>query len=420
MKKLYVLILAFIALSFLVPETAHAIPAFARKYGFTCTMCHTAFPKLNDFGQRFRDNGYQIPGQEGYEKNVFEIPPPISMRTPVGLSVYNSKQGTTSGFNVYGLDLLAAGVLHKNISFLLIYTPRIDVPAATYTGPGPNGTNPSQLGSMESANIVFSNIVQNALNLRIGRFEPAYQVFSSHRSFYIMEPYEVYTFTTPANSYLFSDNQMGVEATGHFKSGFKYGLGVVNGNGGNPDNSNYKDVYLNLVQIIGKGDGQSAGQRIGVFGYYGWQPTVLPGSVVAPTGETNGSGNKPFYKLGGDVSLNWSTLNLEVLVMGGNDDKALNTLDPTKDYRYSGGFVELDWAALMNNRLIASVLYNWVTPPSYDNGRSINAYSALVRYYLGDWTAFNVALHGEYTYREIGTTNPTKDNLFTVLVDFDF
>lgn len=418
MKRIYVFILILSAITFFMPDRAHALPAFARKYGFTCTMCHTAYPKLNDFGQRFRDNGYQIPGQEGYEKNVFEIAPPLSLRTTTGLTIYDSKQGTTSGFNIYGLDLLAAGVLHKNISFLLIYTPRIDEPAADYTGP--QGTNPSQLGSMESANIVFSNIIHDALNLRIGRFEPAYQAISSHRSFYIMEPYEVYTFTTPSNSFVFADNQMGVEAAGHFRSGFKYAVGVVNGNGGNPDNNTYKDVYANLFQVIGKGDGQSAGQRIGVFGYYGWQPTVLPGPVAAPTGETNGGGSKPFYRLGADLSLNWSTLNLEVLYMAGVDDKALNTLDPAKDYVYSGGFAELDWALLTNNGLIASIIYNWVIPPVYDNARTVNAYSVLMRYYLGDWTAYNIALHGEYTYRETGKNNPQRENLFTALVDFAF
>ncbi len=419
MKRLYVLILLASVLSFFMPANAHAIPAFARKYGFTCTMCHTAYPKLNDFGQRFRDNGYQIPGKEGLEKNVFEIAPPLSLRTTTGLSIYDTKQGTTSGFNIYGLDLLSAGVLHKNISFLLVYTPRIDEPAADYTGPN-GGNNPSQLGTMESANVVFSNLVQDALNIRIGRFEPAYQAFSSHRSFYIMEPYEVYTFTSPSNSFVFADNQIGVEASGHFRSGFKYALGVVNGSGGNPDNNTYKDVYVNLFQTIGKGDGQSAGQRIGVFGYYGWQSTVLPGSIVAPTGETNGSGNKPMYRVGGDLSLNWSTVNLEVLFMEGVDNKALNIIDPAKDYIYSGGFAELDWATLANNRLIASLLYNFVLPPSYDDARTIQAYSALVRYYLGNWTAFNIALHGEYTYRETGKSDPLRENIFTALVDFAF
>jgi len=36
-----------------VHKTA-AIPAFARKYGLACSACHTAWPELNAFGQRFR------------------------------------------------------------------------------------------------------------------------------------------------------------------------------------------------------------------------------------------------------------------------------------------------------------------------------------------------------------------------------
>ncbi len=33
------------------------IPAFARKYGLRCSACHTVWPELNAFGQRFKDNG---------------------------------------------------------------------------------------------------------------------------------------------------------------------------------------------------------------------------------------------------------------------------------------------------------------------------------------------------------------------------
>ena len=32
----------------------------------------------------------------------------------------------------------------------------------------------------------------------------------------------------------------------------------------------------------------------------------------------------------------------------------------------------------------------------------------------------NVALHGEYTHRAAGGASRLKDNLFTVLLDFDF
>ena len=40
--------------------SVRAIPAFARKYGLPCSACHTAWPELNNFGQVFRDNGYQL------------------------------------------------------------------------------------------------------------------------------------------------------------------------------------------------------------------------------------------------------------------------------------------------------------------------------------------------------------------------
>ncbi len=404
----------------LLPAETMAIPAFARKYGFNCNMCHTAYTKLNDFGQRFRDNGYQIPGQEGSEKTVFETPPPIALRTTTGLSVYSVTNGTTASFNIFGFDFLGAGVLHKNISFLLIYTPRIDEPAANYTGPANGGTNPAQLATLESVNLVFSNLMQDVLNLRIGRFEPAYHQFSSKRLYNIFEPYEIYTFTTPATGFVFDDNQIGVEATGHFRTGFKYGLGVVNGSGANPDVNTAKDFYLSVLQTFGNGEGQSAGQRVGAFGYYGWQPLTVPGNVVAPTGETKGTGNKPFYRIGLDGSFNYENLNLGVLFLKGSDDKQLNTLDPTQNYDYTGGFAELNWAGLMNNRLVASLMYNWVRPPSFDAQRAINAYSLLLRYYLGDWSAVNIAIHAEYTFRRTGKDNPVDENLFALILDFDF
>jgi hypothetical protein len=419
MKKVCLLLLALLVLSVVMPANSQAIPAFARKHGFNCNMCHTAYAKLNDFGQRFRDDGYQIPGQEGKEKNVFDTPPPIAIRTSTGLSGYDSENTSTAGFDMFGLDLLAAGVMHKNISFLFIYTPRIDEPAADYTG-SQGGTNPAQLGAFESGSIVFSNVIQNALNVRVGRFEPAYRAISSKRSFYLTEPYEVYLFSTPGNSFVFDDNQIGVEATGRCKCGCKYALGVVNGTGASPDNNRAKDVYLSASHTFGPGDGQSAGQRIGAFGYYGEQPRNASPTTSSPTGEAGASGNEPFYRFGGHASLNWRTLNLQALYMKGVDDKAFNSLRATKDYEFDGGLAELDYAGLINNRLIASLLYNWVCTPSYDRDREVKAYSGLVRYYLGDWTAANVALHAEFTHRETKETNPLKENIYALVVDFAF
>ncbi len=419
MKKTLTTLFGVLFALLVLGQAALAIPAFARKHGFNCNMCHVAFPKLNDWGQRFRDNGYQIPGQQGLEKTVFEDGIPIALRTTAGYSLYGTGGQTAGGFHLYGLDLLGGGVLHKNISFFFVYTPRIDEPAADWTGPGA-GNNPAQLGALESANVVFSNIIRDKLNLRVGRFEPAFQLLSSKRLYYILQPFEIYNFAGTLSSYDFSANQIGLEATGRFQPGLKYALGYISGTGANPDNNKWNDLYFAFSKTFGKGEGQSAGQRVGVFGYLGWQPTSYAGSVVSPVGDIGGHANKTFTRVGGDVSLNWSTFNLQGMAFWGVDNRAFNPVDETRNYDFWGGVAELDWAGLANNRLVASVMFNWVRPPSYNLVGKVDAYSALARYYLGSWSAVNVALHAEYTHRVSRAGGPLKEDLFSLLLDFDF
>src|SRR5438105_15531655 len=59
MRALQVVIAATIIVA---ASPARAVPAFARKYGTSCTTCHTIFPKLTPFGEAFRRNGYRFPG----------------------------------------------------------------------------------------------------------------------------------------------------------------------------------------------------------------------------------------------------------------------------------------------------------------------------------------------------------------------
>ncbi len=114
------------------------------------------------------------------------------------------------------------------------------------------------------------------------------------------------------------------------------------------------------------------------------------------------------------------SVNLLAMIMNGRDDQALNTIQPGNKYNFSGGFVGLDWAALMNNRLVTSLLYNWIQPPDYDKERKTNIYSLMVRYYLGNWSAVNVALHLEYLHRTIGDLEKEEDNSLAILLDFAF
>src|SRR5574340_689139 len=107
---------------------AQAIPAFARKYNFACNVCHVpGFPKLNDFGNLFRDQGYQLgtdndlPTFEGITMGFW----PVSFRTTAGYELARQKVngGTadTGGVWSAALDVLSFGTLHRNISFGIVF-----------------------------------------------------------------------------------------------------------------------------------------------------------------------------------------------------------------------------------------------------------------------------------------------------------
>src|SRR5580658_10581857 len=72
---------------------AHAIPAFARKYGLPCSACHEAWPMLNNFGQTFKDNGYQLGNDRDAPINQDPSYWPIMFRTtPVWHRENNNRQ----------------------------------------------------------------------------------------------------------------------------------------------------------------------------------------------------------------------------------------------------------------------------------------------------------------------------------------
>src|SRR3984957_20792808 len=66
--------------AFVSSRPAFAIPAFARKYGLPCSACHATWPLLNNFGQTFKDNGYQL--GNGRDAPIYQQPDywPITFR----------------------------------------------------------------------------------------------------------------------------------------------------------------------------------------------------------------------------------------------------------------------------------------------------------------------------------------------------
>src|ERR1700739_216800 len=119
-------------LLFSTTQSANAIPAFARKYGLRCSACHESWPMLNFFGQKFKDNGYQLMNDR--DSPIWQNPAcwPATFRiTPIwhrvstnSVATDQSPTGaqkiTTSGFDLTGLDFHTAGVLEKNFSFYVL------------------------------------------------------------------------------------------------------------------------------------------------------------------------------------------------------------------------------------------------------------------------------------------------------------
>ena len=151
-----------------------AIPAFARKYGLPCSACHTAWPELNNFGQVFRDNGYQLGNERdspiwqnpSYFPITFRITPNWHRESTNNLavdSIPGGGPGSTlvagtvqqNGFDLSGMDLWSAGTLYKNISFVLL--PSSDQNASWH---------------FESAFVRFDNIKGSSwFNVKFGKFE---------------------------------------------------------------------------------------------------------------------------------------------------------------------------------------------------------------------------------------------------------
>ena len=285
-------------------QPAHGIPAFARKYGLPCSACHEAWPMLNNFGQTFKDNGYQL--GNGRDAPIYQEPSywPIMIRaTPFWHRESNNRQAvdvvpdnagsgkiessvTSSGFDLAGVDLITAGTLYKNISFFV--QPFI----------GNNSITLSQAWAR------LDNLAgSHWLNLKLGKFELD-EPISQERQLILNNTgglYYNYFFTPPGDKNFFHGigfPQLGVELLGHSSNDYtRYSVAVVsnsNGETGLPSNQAY-DVYANVNQSVetpwfGR-------QQVGAYGYFGESPTFFQTSGGNPI-PGSGMGNRSFYRIG--------------------------------------------------------------------------------------------------------------------------
>lgn len=339
-----------------VSQPAHAIPAFARKYGLPCSACHEAWPMLNNFGQTFKDNGYQLGNDR--DAPIYQEPSywPIMFRTtPLWHRENNNRQAmdgvpgsgasglvegsvTTSGFDLGGVDVVTAGTLYKNISFFI--QPFI----------GSNSILLSQAWAR------LDNIANSHwLNVKMGKFELD-EPISQERSLTLNNTgglYYNYFFTPTGDNNFFSGigfPQLGVELLGHSENDYtRYSVAVVtdsNGETGLQSNQGY-DVYANFNQSFEVP--WFGSQQIGAYGFFGQSPTYFQTAGGRPIAGT-GQGNRSFYRAG--VYGHWYVNRFDFLTffMHGQDNVFLGNSVPANQPAllpvgavgpsWNGGFVE--------------------------------------------------------------------------------
>jgi plastocyanin len=410
----------------LAPPAAEAIPAFARKYRTSCQTCHTAYPKLNPFGQAYRLRGYRMPdetedmiketpvplGAPGYKKLWPDAvwPGDIPGTVPLSLSTdFTSVTTRTTGEDgaketikndfVFPEEvaLLSGGTLGETISFFgeVIFVQEV-ADGAVESGV-----------EVEHAQIHFNGPFGwgTAFNLKIGRMIPELGQWSGHGAVLV-------TGDTPAVIGMFNPigpgggaevggehhgggialphSVDGLEAYGIVKHRFTYSAGLSNGIGPGSDSfdgNNAKDVFGRIAFKAGglpfDGEGYVPSDKnwrersleLGVFAYRGdGKDIFFPAEAHGAAGDHGGGEMGPelledrtFYRFGVDLNLYVQDLNLVAGYVHGRDDLATyKVVDDEPSLHESGRFSYDAWFVegdyVFLPWLHGAVRYEWLRP----------------------------------------------------------
>ena len=423
---------------------AHALPAFARKYGLRCSACHEAWPMLNYFGQKFKDNGYQLMNDRdapiwqnnGYWPVTFRITPnwhrESSDKVAVDQAVSGQRRISSTGFDLSGLDFHTGGTLDKNISFYVL-------PSSDSSG---NFHFETVMGRLDN---LFGS---PWLNLKLGKFELD-NLVSEKRILTLTSisgVYETYHFMPVGDGNIFGqigDNQLGMEWLGHSANDRTRVsaalLSSADGNVGLPFGANSYSGFFTASQAFEAG--KFGVQRIGAYAMVGEAPTIFFTSGGAPI--PGAIGNKSFHREGFVGLFYLGKLDFQVVTQHGWDNAWFGagygqgspnngpgvTLPPgSRAPTWNGYMVETHY--VYSPQLIFIQRSEWermsqqALPTNASNLGNIDMYTFGFRYYPIMTSRAGFAWHNEYSWvRRRGVapdlTDLTSSSLLTGF-DFDF
>ena len=425
-----------ILLFLLVPGAAGAVPAFARKTGFACSACHEVWPRLNEFGQVYRDRGYRLKNDRDAPVQQNQAFWPIAMRTTVGYQwLHETQVPTDSGpvdtqagtFGFAGLDVFAAGALGDRLSYLLTLNPPL---ASAGFGTAP------QDGDLESAFVGIHDIADSSwVNLRVGKHALDLPL-DEHRTLTLTQGYNVYHFHLQNSSSTFEpgENQAGVELYGPSElSRVRYSISLVNANGA-PASANVVSspaIWAHLQGTLWLEGDLFAALKAGLFGAVSWHPTASltltpAGGSAAPVPGTY-SRLRTARRYGGEAHLvllsTVHPLTVSGVIFLGSEDRDL-IQGATRDGSFVGGFTEVTWTPSVRLTLIG----RWERIRTTDAGSDgaaqtdgdLTALTAAVRHTFEMTSRTEAAVQLELSRQRVQAGDGTAPDATTALLALDF
>jgi hypothetical protein len=255
-----------LAVSF-VPADAHAIPAFARKYRVSCSMCHQPVPRLTPFGENFAANGFEMAAGEEPRDTISTGDPllrlannfPLAVRFEAYQRILSDRkrgEATLDQQTPWIIKLLSGGQIADKISYFMYFL----------------ATERGEVAGLEDAYVQFTDIKGSGVSLIAGQFQvsdPAYK--RELRLSY--DDYQLYRVKV-GNVAADLTYDRGLMALWSPREGTDVTAEMVTGEGLNQANSarqydtdNNKNFALRVSQDVGP-------LRVGLFGYAGKQSAL--------------------------------------------------------------------------------------------------------------------------------------------------
>lgn len=361
-RRLAIGCLALMVSAFSVP--AHAIPAFARRYGVECHFCHEIFPRLNAMGERFKERGFRMERENTFDVRKWASSVPLTMHASGRRDFGQDRDAVNSGF----FKPISAGNLGPRVSywldegFLLRKQADFDARTSQY-----NVRTRLRHTEVDNGWARVEILRDGRFYIKGGRLEldlPFTQTRTPH-----LFSYEIYFRNPGFENDSFGDYQDGAEIGGDLPNDARWSLAVVKGRnleGAERIDSRADRFDANVFARFAKRFGR---HRVGAFAYRG--RNVLTQAPLFSTQRAH-SWEDHYFRVGVDGDAWWRRLNLYGVWLYGRSDNALASFTQPQGTRealhVTGGFLQADYHA--HDAVALTLRLNFVDLPAGANDRA--------------------------------------------------